>query len=146
MMIIPGIVSLVYLRSAPHKPIDSMAVLPFEITPSDPETERFAREMSENLIARLSQLPNLTLASRDAVMSYKGNREDARSIGHELGVRAVVQGSIRKKDETLVVSAKLVDAGTNELIWGQQYQVHSQDMASLQAQIVQDIADHIRFH
>jgi len=146
MMILPGIASLLYLRSAPHKPIDSMAVLPFASAGGDPDAERLGESISDNLITRLSQLPNLTVASREAVVGYKGQQGDARVIGHELGVRAVVQGSIEKREGAFYLSAKLVDAGSGDLIWSQQYKVRAEEVAHLQDEIVKDITDHIRFH
>ena len=146
MMIIPGIVSLLYLRSAPHKPIDSMAVLPFASAGGDPDAERLSESITESLITRLSQIPNLTVASREAVMGYTTRQGDARVIGHELGVRAVVQGSIEKREDAFYLSVKLIDAGSDGVIWSQQYKLQAEDVAQLQDEIVKDITDHIRFH
>ncbi|MBI4479569.1 MAG: hypothetical protein HY651_06065 [Acidobacteria bacterium] len=144
MMIIPGIVSLLYLRSAPHKPIDSLAVLPFASAGDDPDAERLSESISDDLINRLSQLPNLTVASREAVMGYKRQESDARVIGRGLGVRAVVQGSIQKRADVFYLSAKLLDAGSGELIWSQQYKLRASDVAAFQNELVKDITDHIR--
>ena len=146
MMILPGIASLLYLRSAPHKPIDSMAVLPFANAGGDPDAERLSESITENLITHLSQLPNLTVAPREAVMGYTAQQSDARVIGRELGVRAVVQGSTEKREGAFYLSAKLFDAGSGDLIWSQQYKVRAEDVAHLQDEIVKDITDHIRFH
>ncbi|MBI3933959.1 MAG: hypothetical protein HY316_04655 [Acidobacteria bacterium] len=146
MMIIPGIVSLLYLRSAPHKPIDSIAVLPFLNASGDSDAEMLCDRITASLTLSLAKLPNLRVASRDAVMRYKSLQSDVRTVGHELGVRAVVQGSIERREDSYYIRAELNDAGSNELIWSQQYPLEADHVAAAVNEIIKDIADHIRFH
>jgi adenylate cyclase len=145
-MIIPGIISLLYLRSAPHKPIDSIAVLPFAAPEADSEAESLGDGITDALIRSLSQLPNLKVAPREASYRYQGVSTDAKSVGRELGVRAIVQGKIERLGDSLTIRAELIDAGDNSAIWSQQYQLKAAAVAALQETIAKDIHEHIRFH
>jgi TolB-like protein len=69
----------------------------------------------------LSELPNLKVMSSSAVSRYKGKQPDVRSVGRELGVRAVLTGRITQRGDNLIVSAELVDAADNRHLWGERY-------------------------
>ena len=146
LMLIPGIVSLLYLRTAPHKPIDSLAVLPFANARGDRDAESLSEFLTEKLTTSLSQLPNLTVISREAAALYKGKDTDARTAGHELGARAIVRGRVERRDDELLVSAELVDSGDNGIIWSQQYGIQPAEIAARQDEIAADIHEHIHFH
>jgi TolB-like protein/Tfp pilus assembly protein PilF len=101
--------------------IDSLAVLPFAGSGAGPETEYLSDGITESLINRLSQLSHLKVMSRGAVSRYKGREADARSAGRELGVDAVLTGSVTERGDELVIRIELVDAEDNSQIWGERY-------------------------
>jgi TolB-like protein len=88
----------------------------------------------------------LTVISRESAAPYKGRAVDARTAGHALGARAVVRGRIERRDDELVVTAELVDAGDNGIIWSQQYGIKPAEIAARQSEIAKDIHEHIHFH
>lgn len=146
MMILPGIVSFLYLRSAPRKPIDSLAVLPFAHSNKDPLPDQMSQRVTMHVYQQLSRLPNLKVVPLESAGAYHNDTRSAQAIGHELGVRAIVKGSVDKRAAGLYVTAELLDAGTNDLIWSGQYQLQTDDPDAVPDAIANDIADHIRFH
>src|SRR5262249_29158227 len=105
--------------------------------------------ITENLIYKLSRLPSLKVMSRNSVFRYKsGNVKagfpDARIVGRELGVRAVLIGRIREVDSVLIVRVELVDAADNTHLWGGQYNRETSDILSMQNTISQQIAEILR--
>ena len=146
MMIIPGIASLLYLRSAPRKPIDSIAVLPFRNASGDAEAESLCTWITEGLVQSLSRLPDLTVIAREQTFEYDGDVGDAMTTGHQLGARAIVRGSVETKDGSTTVRAELVDTGDNSVIWSQQYSLKPAQIPALRDDITNDIHEHIRFH
>ena len=142
--IIPGIISHLYLRSAPRAPIDSVAVLPFENMSGDPENEYLSDGIAESLINSLSRLPNLKLMARDSAFRYKGNEADARTVGRELGVRAIIKGRVTRRGDNLTVSVAVIDASDNSQIWGQQYNRRMPELPVLQEEIATGVIDMLR--
>src|SRR5207248_11391486 len=92
----------------PDKP--SIAVLPFQNISGDPEQEYFTDGMVEDIITELSRFRALFVIARNSTFSYKGKAVDVRQVSRELGVRYVVEGSIRKAGERVRVTAQLIDA------------------------------------
>jgi TolB-like protein len=146
MMILPGVASFLYLRSAPHKPIDTMAVLPFSYSKGDALSGQMSERITTDLYQQLSQLSDLKVASLESTSVYRDDSRSAQTIGHELRVRAIVRGAVEKREDGLRVTAELLDAGTNDLIWSGQYQLRTDDPGSVPVTIAKDITDHIRFH
>jgi adenylate cyclase len=92
----------------PDKP--SIAVLPFQNMSGDPEQEYFVDGMVEEIITALSRIRWLFVVARNSSFSYKGQSPDVRQVGHELGVRYVLEGSVRKGGNRVRITGQLIDA------------------------------------
>ena len=124
--------------------IDSIAVLPFVNAGQDPEMEYLSDGITESLIHSLSQLPHLTVMSRNSVFHYKGKEVDAREAGQALKVKAVLTGRVLERGDALSISAELVDVRDNSHLWGGQYGGRASDILSVQQEIVRQISDNLR--
>lgn len=133
-----------YWRSHTAQSIDSLAVLPFANVGGNPDTEYLSDGITESLMDSLSELPNLKVQSRSAVSRYKGKDPDARSVGRELGVRAILTGRITQRGENLTISAELVDAADNSRLWGEQYNRNLVDALAVQNDIAHQIVEKLR--
>jgi TolB-like protein/DNA-binding winged helix-turn-helix (wHTH) protein/Tfp pilus assembly protein PilF len=123
--------------SLPDKP--SIAVLPFTNMSSEREQEYFSDGITEDLITALSKLPVLFVIARNSTFTYKGKAVNVQQVGRELGVQYVLEGSVRKADNRVRVSAQLVDATTGEHLWAERYDRPLQDIFAVQDGIVQRI-------
>src|SRR5205085_8112618 len=94
----------------PGKP--SVAVLPFQNMSGDPEQEYFADGMVEDIITALSRFQNLFVIARNSSFTYKGRAVDVKQVGRELGVRYVLEGSVRKGSGRLRITGQLIEAAT----------------------------------
>jgi adenylate cyclase len=103
----------------PDKP--SIAVLPFANMSSDPEQEFFADGISEDVITALSRYPSLFVIARNSCFTYKGRSVDVKQVARELGVRYVLEGSLRKAGRRIRVTAQLVDAESSKHVWAERY-------------------------
>ncbi|HMJ25973.1 MAG TPA: protein kinase [Pyrinomonadaceae bacterium] len=124
--------------------IESIAVLPFDNSSSDPDTEYLADGLTESLIYRLSQLPNLKVSPRSVVFHYKGNETDPLKVGRELGVNAVLSGRITQRGDNLNVTAELVDVRNNKLLWGERYDRKTSELMATQREMAAEIVDKLR--
>lgn len=131
-------------RSTPVNAIGSIAVLPLTNANSDPDADFIADGITNNLIDRLSQLPNLKVVSLTAVFHYKDRQIDPRTIGSELGVEAVLTGRLVRRNDDLMISLELVNAKDNSHIWGEQYNRKLSDVLALQREIPLDISEKLR--
>ena len=147
-LIIGGLVSALFFRQsstpAPQTEIKSLAVLPLENLSGDPETEYLSDGITESLINRLSQLPNLKVIARSSAFRYKGRDVDARTAGRELGVSAVLTGRVIKRGDNLSVSIELVDIRDNSQLWGDQYNRQFSDILTVQREISQEVSERLR--
>jgi eukaryotic-like serine/threonine-protein kinase len=125
-------------------PVDSLAVLPFATPSSDPEAEYLGQGLADDLIERLSRLPDLRVIARSSVSRYRNQAVDPQRIGRELGVRAVLTGSVEQRGDHLVVSAELVDARRNAHLWGQRYDRELAELMGLQHEIAQSVSETLR--
>jgi TolB-like protein len=123
---------------------NSIAVLPFENLSSDKETDYFSDGLTEELIASLSNIKEIEVASRRSSMKYKGTDKDDRTIGRELGARYLAGGSVRKFGENIRISAQLVDAESNRQLWAQTYKGKLDDIFDIQEQVGQQIAESLK--
>ena len=121
----------------PDKP--SIAVLHFQNMSDDPRQEYFADGMSEDIITALSRVPDLVVISRNSTFVYKGRAADVRQVGRELGVRHVLEGSIRKSNERIRVSAQLVNTLSGDNIWAEQYERTLENIFDIQDEITRNI-------
>ncbi len=124
--------------------INSLAVLPFVNASADPEVEYLSDGLAESLINNLSRLPNVKVMSRNASFRYKGREVDARDVGRELGVRAVLTGRVVERGDDLSISVELVDARDNSHIWGEQYNRKLSDLLAVQGEISRETAERLR--
>src|SRR5262245_5804838 len=121
----------------PDKP--SLAVLPFTNMSSDPEQEYFSDGITEDLITDLSKVSGLFVISRNSVFTYKGQVTKVEQVGQELGVRYVLEGSIRKAGNRVRITAQLLDATTGFHVWAERYDRDLQDIFTVQDEVTQQI-------
>ncbi|TGP13129.1 transcriptional regulator, partial [bacterium M00.F.Ca.ET.227.01.1.1] len=119
--------------SLPEKP--SVAVLPFSNLSGDPQQEYFADGMVDDIITGLARIKWLFVIARNSTFSYKGRAVDVKQVGRELGVRYVLEGSVRKAGHSVRVTAQLIDASTGTHIWAERYDRSSDDIFALQDEI-----------
>jgi serine/threonine-protein kinase len=124
--------------------IESIAVLPLDNSSSDPDTEYLADGLTESLIYRLSQLPNLKVSPRSVVFRYKGKETDPFKVGRELGVNAVLSGRVTQRGDNLNISAELVDVRYNKLLWGERYDRKTSELMATQREMASEIVDRLR--
>ena len=117
----------------PDKP--SIAVLPFANMSSDPEQEYFSDGMADDIITELSQDRSLFVIARNSSFTYKNRAVDVKLVAHELGVRYVLEGSVRRNDRQIRVNAQLIDAGTGDHIWAKRYERGVEHMFAVQDEI-----------
>jgi adenylate cyclase len=110
----------------------SIVVLPFRNLSGDPSQDYFADGITEDLTTDLSRIAGSFVISRNTAFTYKGKHTDVRQIGRELGVRYVLEGSVRRMESTVRVNAQLIDAGTGALLWSDQMDVDQRTMATSQ--------------
>src|SRR5210317_621189 len=121
----------------PDKP--SIAVLPFENMSGDPEQEYFSDGITEDLITDLSKISGLFVIARNSVFIYKGRPIKIAEVGRELGVRYVLEGSVRKANGSVRITAQLVDATTEGHLWAERYDRDLKDIFALQDEVTQKI-------
>jgi adenylate cyclase len=121
----------------PDKP--SIAVLPFVNMSGDPEQEYFSDGLTEDLITDLSKFKNMFVISRNSVFLYKGKAVNPKQVSEELGVRYVLDGSVRKSDNRVRITVQLIDATTGGHLWAERYDQDLKDIFTLQDDITQQI-------
>jgi adenylate cyclase len=126
----------------------SIAVLAFVNLSGDPEQEYFADGIAEDIITELSRFSELFVIARNSSFQYKGKAADVRQVGRELGVRYVLEGSVRRVGERLRISSQLVDAATGAHRWAERYDRRREDLFAVQDEVVRTIvailAAHVR--
>ncbi len=122
----------------PDKP--SIAVLPFVNLSGDAEQEIFSDGVSEDLITELSRFRSLFVIARNSSFSYKGRSVDARTVARELGVRYVLEGSIRKAGNRIRITGQLVDTVSGQQVWAEKFDRVLEDVFALQEEITRAIA------
>jgi len=122
----------------PDKP--SIAVLPFQNMSGDQEQDYFADGMSENIITALSRFSSLFVIARNSSFTYKGKAVDVKQVGRELGVRYVVEGSVRKAGCRVRITGQLIEAATGVHLWANQFDGELDDIFALQDRVTERIA------
>jgi len=117
----------------------SIAVLAFDNLTGDAEQEHIADGISEDIISILARLPGLVVIARNSSFSYKGQPVDVRRIAEELSVRYVLEGSLQRADESVRVTAQLIDAVSGRHVWAEQYDRPREEFFKLRDQITRDI-------
>lgn len=128
----------------PDKP--SIAVLPFSNISSDEEQEYFADGMTDDLITDLSKSPALFVIASNSSFAYKGQSPDVRQVSRELGVRYVLEGSVRRSGNQVRINAQLVDAATGGHLWAERYDGELSDIFTLQDQVTRKIVTALAGH
>ncbi len=121
----------------PDKP--SIAVLPFTNMSGDPEQEYFSDGITEDIITELSRFPELFVIARNSAFVFKGKAIDIKDAGHKLGVRYLVEGSVRKAGNRVRITAQLIDASTGGHIWADRYDRELEDIFEVQDDVVRAI-------
>jgi len=122
----------------PDKP--SLAVLPFANMSGDPEQEYFADGITEDIITALSRVRSFFVIARNSSFTYKGRALAAKQIGRELGVRYILEGSVRKAGARLRITGQLIDAETDAHVWADRYDGAAEDVFDLQDRITESVA------
>jgi adenylate cyclase len=121
----------------PDKP--SIAVLPFQNMSGDPEQDYFADGMVEDIITALSRFKSLFVIARNSSFAYKGMAVDIKQVGRELGVRYVLEGSVRKSANRLRITGQLIEAATGAHLWADKIDGELQDIFELQDRITSNV-------
>jgi len=121
----------------PDKP--SIAVLPFANMSGDPDQEYFADGITEDIITDLSKISALFVIARNSTFAYKGNAVEVRQVAENLGVRYVLEGSVRRAGDQIRINAQLIDATTGGHIWADRYDGMLTDVFSLQDTVTRKI-------
>jgi adenylate cyclase len=122
----------------PEKP--SLVVLPFENMSGDPEQEYFADGMVEEITTALSRIRSLFVIARNSSLTYKGQAVDVKRVGRELGVRYVLEGSVRKGGNRVRIAAQLIDALTGTHLWADRFEGSLEDIFALQDRVAISVA------
>jgi TolB-like protein/class 3 adenylate cyclase/Tfp pilus assembly protein PilF len=125
----------------PDKP--SIAVLPFQNMSGDPEQEYFADGMVEDIITALSHFRNLFVIARNSSFTYKGRSVDVKQVGRELGVRYVLEGSVRKAAGKVRITGQLIDAASGAHLWADRFDGSIDDIFELQDQVTSSVVNAI---
>lgn len=131
------------LSSAAGAPVQSLAVLPLENLSADPEQRFFADGMTDELITSLAQISSLRVISRTSVMRYAGTHKPIKEIASELGVDAIVEGTILRTGHKVRITAQLIQASTDRHLWADEYDRDATDVFALQNEVARDIASSI---
>jgi len=140
------IMAVWFLRpsGAEKQTIDSIAVLPLDNLSGDPAQDYFSDGMTEALIADLAKISALKVISRTSVMQYKDARKPLPEIARELGVKAVIEGSVMRAGDRVRITAQLIEAETDRHLWADSYERNLADVFALQRDIAQAIAAQVR--
>jgi TolB-like protein/class 3 adenylate cyclase/Flp pilus assembly protein TadD len=123
------------------RPRLSIVVLPFANLSNDPDQQYFADGITEDLTTDLSRIPDMFVISRNTAFSYKGKQADTKNVGRELGVRYILEGSVRRSGNNIRVNAQLIDAQTDTHLWAEQVDGDMSDLFALQKEITGRIAN-----
>ncbi len=117
----------------------SIAVLPFQNLSGDPEQEYFADGLVDDITTALSRFRALFVIARNSSFTYKGKAVDIKQVGHQLGVRYVLEGSVRKAGTRLRVNGQLIDVATGAHLWADRFDGFLDDIFDLQDKVTQQV-------
>lgn len=124
----------------------SIAVLPFANLSSDREQEYFADGLSEEILNLLTKIEDLKVISRNSSFAFRGNNEDVRRVGEELGVKSLLNGSVRKSGEQVRISVALIDVSDGSRIWSESYERRMTDIFVVQEEVAAAIIGALQVH
>ncbi len=131
-------------NAVPYVETPSIAVLPFTNMSGDPEQEYFSDGISEDVITDLSKIAGLMVISRNSSFTYKGRSVDIRAVGRNLGVRSVLEGSIRRAGNRVRITAQLIDATNGAHLWADRYDRDLTDIFAVQDDVTRRIVDALK--
>jgi TolB-like protein len=130
-----------------HRPPEqSIAVLPFVNMSDDPGNEYFSDGMSEEILNKLARIPGLKVIGRTSSFAFKGKNEDLRVIGQTLGVKTVLEGSVRQSGDRVRITAQLIDVSDGAHIWSETYNRTMTDIFAVQDDVAAAIIDALQMH
>jgi TolB-like protein/DNA-binding winged helix-turn-helix (wHTH) protein len=132
------------LASPSARRFSSIAVLPLQNLSNDPSQEYFADGMTDELISDLAQISGLRVISRTSVMHYKGGQQTAPQVSRELGVEALVEGTVERVGDHVRIRVQLIDAGSDRHLWARNYDRELKDILALQSGVATDVAEQIQ--
>src|SRR5258705_1161255 len=144
LVIAMGVGGYFFVRGKRDRPIESVAVVPFENESGNAYSESLSDGLAESLIYRLSQLSTLKVTARSSAFRYKGKDVDAEKIGNELGVDAVMSGRLIQRGDDLTISVDLIDVRNKKTIWGEQFQRKMSDLLATQRDIASTITEKLQ--
>ena len=134
-LLVPGYLFIPKLFNT-SKPVDiSIAVLPFTNMSNDPEQEFFSDGVSDDIIIKLAQVPGLKVAGRTSSFTFKGRNQDLRTIGEQLGVNHILEGSIRKSGKAIRITVQLIKVADGYPLWSEKYDRQEENIFDLQDEI-----------
>ncbi len=126
--------------------VKTLAVLPFENIGSEKDDEYFSDGLTDETITSLSKIKSLRVISRSSVMRYRGSSMSTRQIASELGVRYLLEGSVRRHGDTVRITSQLIDAEADTHLWAEKYTGTMKDIFAIQEQVSGEIASALRVH
>jgi adenylate cyclase len=129
-----------------HLPLPSLAVLPFQNLGSDPEQDYFADGVVEDIITALSRFRSFAVIARNSSFTYKGRSTDVRQVSSELGVRYILEGSLRRAGGRLRIAAQLVDGVSGAHLWADRFEGVTEDVFDFQDHITESVATVVEPH
>ncbi len=138
----PAVTASASEMARPEPP--SIAVLPFNNMSGDPEQEYFSDGITEDIITDLSKVAGLMVIARNSSFGYKGKSPDIRIVGRELGVRSVLEGSIRRAGNRVRITAQLIDAATGGHVWADRFDRDLTDIFAVQDEVTQQIVEALK--
>jgi TolB-like protein/class 3 adenylate cyclase/Tfp pilus assembly protein PilF len=149
--IVIGISAWAYFRSsfraagdAAFIPYKSIAVLPFENFSDDKQNAYFADGIQDDILTALSQVSDLKVISRNSVMQYRDKARNTREIGQALGVAHLLEGSVRRENDKVRITAQLIDARSDEHLWAEHYDRDLADVFAIQSEVAENIVAQLR--
>lgn len=125
-------------------PAASVAILPFNDLSAAKDQDYFCDGLAEEILSALTRVPGLQVASRTSSFRFRGGDTDARDIGRLLNVAAIMEGSVRKADERVRVTAQLIDAGNGYHLWSENFDRRLEDIFAIQEEIARSVVDALR--
>ena len=123
---------------------NSIAVLPFLNMNKEPDSDYFSDGIMEDILTNLAKIPELKVISRTSAMRYKGSQKSVPEIAAELGVRYILEGSVRKYDDNIRITAQLIKAGEDIHLWAENYDRTMENVFSIQSEVSKSIADQLK--
>ncbi|MGH9949738.1 MAG: hypothetical protein ACRD6X_21430, partial [Pyrinomonadaceae bacterium] len=143
-ILVGGFFGYRYFKSPNTEQINSIAVLPFDNNSGNADSDYLSDGLTETLIYRLSQIPDLKVSARSLVFRYKGQQTDVEKIAAELGVDAVMSGRIVQRGDNLTISVDLTDVKNKKSLWGEQYERKLSDLLATQREIATEIVNNLK--